>query len=94
MGLALRHLPPHHPAATIGACAATFSPSWTVRPPTRSSCDGGDLAIWLIDDWAGEVRNVAPEEHDDLRWCGPAQWPGLALANGMTAALLERLLLG
>ena len=53
-----------------------------------------DLAIWRIDAWAGGVRNVAPDEHDDLRWCGPDLWPGLELANGIRTGLLDRLLVG
>lgn len=29
-----------------------------------------DLTIWLCTEWEGQVTNVAPEEHDQLRWFG------------------------
>jgi 8-oxo-dGTP pyrophosphatase MutT (NUDIX family) len=26
------------------------------------------LSAWLVPDWEGTPANVAPEEHDDVRW--------------------------
>lgn len=26
------------------------------------------LSVWLVPDWKGVPENVAPEEHDDMRW--------------------------
>lgn len=54
----------------------------------------GDLAIWRIDEWRGEPLNVAPDEHDELRWCAPGDWSGLELANAVTNDLLRELLDG
>ena len=48
------------------------------------------LSAWLVRDWEGTPANVAPEEHDDLRWFGADELPPLAhvlvhqaLANAM-----------
>lgn len=49
---------------------------------------GIDLAIWFVDAWHGEPRNVAPEEHDDIAWLGPGEWPALALADPRYPSLL------
>jgi 8-oxo-dGTP diphosphatase len=33
------------------------------------------LSAWLVRDWHGTPANVAPEEHDDIGWFGPEEWP-------------------
>ena len=48
------------------------------------------LSAWLVRDWDGTPTNVAPEEHDDLRWFGLDELPPPAHA-GVRAALLEAL---
>jgi 8-oxo-dGTP pyrophosphatase MutT (NUDIX family) len=40
-----------------------------------------ELAIWVVTDWAGQVTNCAPMEHDDLRWFGADEWLALSLAH-------------
>jgi 8-oxo-dGTP diphosphatase len=52
--------------------------------PTRVFTDdelGVDLAVWLVDDWASEPVNAAPEEHDALAWRRPDEWSHLPLAH-------------
>ncbi len=36
------------------------------------------LSAWLVDEWQGTPTNVAPDEHDEIRWCGPEELPPLA----------------
>ena len=36
------------------------------------------LSAWLVRDWQGTPANVAPEEHDDIRWFGLEDLPPLA----------------
>lgn len=40
-----------------------------------------ELAIWVVTDWAGQVTNCAPMEHDELRWFGADEWLALSLAH-------------
>ena len=42
---------------------------------------GVELAIWIVDEWRGEPRNTGPDDHDDLAWLGPAEWPALTVAD-------------
>ena len=57
------------------------------------AADGGlDLRLWVLTTWAGEPRNLAPEEHDDLRWVVREELPTLRLAHPSYIALLEELL--
>ena len=50
------------------------------------------LEIWRVDEWAGEITNAAPEEHDALRWFGGAEAQSLELADPQYPALIERVL--
>lgn len=36
---------------------------------------------FVVSQWEGEIRNMAPEEHDELSWVRPAELPGLTLAD-------------
>lgn len=54
--------------------------------------DGADLRIWVIREWVGEPRNVAEDEHDDLRWVGAEDLPGLGLAHQAYAGFLRDVL--
>jgi 8-oxo-dGTP diphosphatase len=36
------------------------------------------LSAWLVGDWQGEPTNVAPDEHDEIRWFRPEELPPLA----------------
>ena len=57
------------------------------------SVDGLVLDLWVITEWAGEVANQAPEEHDDLRWFDPADVENLELAHPSYRKFLAGLLL-
>ena len=45
------------------------------------------LCAWLVRKWRGTPANVAPEEHDDMRWFDLADLPPLA-HDVVRAALL------
>ncbi|MHA3701782.1 NUDIX domain-containing protein [Jatrophihabitans sp. YIM 134969] len=53
---------------------------------------GLDIRIWVVRTWAGEPSNLAPEEHDDLRWFTVEQTRGLRLAHRLLGPLVERVL--
>jgi hypothetical protein len=36
------------------------------------------LSAWLVGDWQGSPTNVAPDEHDEIRWFRPEELPPLA----------------
>jgi len=42
---------------------------------------GVDLSVWVVDHWAGEPTNTAPEEHDALAWCSAGDWTTRRLAD-------------
>ena len=64
------------------------------RPPCRVTGGPADepatISAWLVREWDGTPTNVAPEEHDDLRWfaIGGLPPPG---HPGVRAALLDAL---
>ncbi|MEU8230505.1 NUDIX domain-containing protein [Actinoplanes sp. NPDC048967] len=35
------------------------------------------FSAWLVGDWQGTPANVAPEEHDQIRWFRPEELPPL-----------------
>jgi mutator protein MutT len=49
-------------------------------------------AIWLVDRWESEVRNLAPAEHDAVEWFNLAELSELSLAHrdylGLFASLV------
>jgi 8-oxo-dGTP diphosphatase len=47
----------------------------TITDPTL------DVHAFVVTRWDGEIVNVAPEEHDDLRWFRPGDLAGLRLAH-------------
>jgi 8-oxo-dGTP pyrophosphatase MutT (NUDIX family) len=47
----------------------------TISDPTL------DVHAFLVTRWDGEPVNLAPEEHDDLRWFRPSELAGLKLAH-------------
>ncbi len=49
------------------------------------------LVLFAVRAWEGEPRNLAPEEHDELRWVTAAEARGLALAHPSYADLVARL---
>lgn len=36
------------------------------------------LSAWLVGEWQGTPKNVAPDEHDAIRWFRPEELPPLA----------------
>lgn len=50
------------------------------------------LHIYLVDDWTGEPRNLAPEEHDEIRWTRSAEMGDLTLADSSYPEMLKRAL--
>jgi 8-oxo-dGTP diphosphatase len=47
-----------------------------------------ELTIWVVTDWAGQVTNCAPNEHDELRWFKADEWPAVPLAHPEYHAVL------
>jgi 8-oxo-dGTP diphosphatase len=52
------------------------------------------LSAWLVGAWQGTPTNVAPDEHDEIRWFRPEELPpfaneqlGTALLHAMRGAL-------
>ena len=45
------------------------------------------LSAWLVSDWHGTPTNVAPEEHDDLRWFSLEEMPAFPHVLVRTALL-------
>jgi len=59
--------------------------------PTRVIRDDAldiDLAIWFVDEWRGEPRNIAPEEHDRIAWLTRSEWETRPLADPRYLPLL------
>lgn len=57
------------------------------------SAEGMVLDLWVISEWAGDVANQAPEEHDELRWCDLADVENLRLAHPSYQDVIAGLLL-
>lgn len=51
-----------------------------------------EMHTFLVTRWSGEPRNLAPDEHDDLRWFDASQITELPLADPAYAPVLARLL--
>jgi 8-oxo-dGTP diphosphatase len=51
--------------------------------------DGLELNLYLIDRWEGEPRNVALEEHDDIRWFAADDLELLDLAHPSYVEILQ-----
>lgn len=45
------------------------------------------LGAWLVGEWQGTPTNVAPDEHDEIRWFRPGELP--PLAHGLLGPVLE-----
>lgn len=51
--------------------------------------DDMHLTVYAVDRWTGEPANVAPEEHDEIRWFTLDDLPGLRLADPRLHDLLR-----
>ncbi len=62
----------------LGIQIAPGSASHLYRLTVRPAEEPVLLSAWLVHDWQGTPANIAPEEHDDLRWFGLEELPALA----------------
>ena len=52
----------------LGVHIATGSASHLCRLTAGPAEGQARLSAWLVSDWEGTPANVAPDEHDDIRW--------------------------
>lgn len=59
--------------------------------PWRSLTPTSDLTlnVWVVDDWAGDVENRAPNEHDEIAWFSPDETCNLTLVDDYLEALIH-----
>ena len=74
----------------LGVDATEIDPT----PVVRISAPASDLelGLWVVRAWTGDPTNDCPDEHDEIRWVGVDQLPGLELAHPECLALLTGLL--
>jgi mutator protein MutT len=65
-------------------------PSFSVLA-SDDSPDGLSLDGWVLREWSGDVRNIALDEHDQIRWFTPNRALKLDLAHASYVELLHRL---
>jgi 8-oxo-dGTP diphosphatase len=46
------------------------------------------LHAWVITEWSGDITNLAPDEHDEIRWFDHDELVGIELADDALSALL------
>ena len=51
------------------------------------------FSAWLVDEWEGTPTNVAPDEHDEIRWFRPEELPPL-VHEPVRTALVEAMRVG
>jgi len=67
---------------------------FTVEPPQGAPwktfhTDGLELSVYLVDRWEGQPRNLAVDEHDDLKWISVDRLGGLRLADDACLGMLR-----
>jgi 8-oxo-dGTP pyrophosphatase MutT (NUDIX family) len=62
----------------LGVGTVADSVSHLCRLSAGRGADSLHLSAWLVGDWQGTPENLAPEEHDAIRWFGPKELPPLA----------------
>lgn len=55
--------------------------------------EGLVLDLWLVSEWIGTPANLAPQEHDALRWVRAGDLTGLRFAHSASRDLIENTLL-
>jgi len=61
----------------------TSSTPWTIRRIGTT-----ELSVFVVDEWRGELRNAAPDEHDEVRWISVHEFEGLPFAHVSFPTLL------
>ena len=64
------------------------------EPAAHVTGDDYDVAVYRVDRWAGTPRNVASDEHDEVRFVTPDDARGLLLADSHLLPVVERVLAG
>jgi len=64
----------------LGVHIATGSATHLCRLTAGPADQPALLSAWLVREWQGTPANVAPEEHDDMAWFEPDEFPPLAHA--------------
>ena len=62
----------------LGVQIATSSAVHLCRLDAGCGEESVRLSAWLVGEWKGKPTNVAPEEHDEIRWFRSAELPPLA----------------
>ena len=70
----------------LGVQIATGSVSHLCRLNAGRGGESVLLSAWLVDDWQGTPTNVAPDEHDEIRWFRSEELP--PLAHGLLGTVL------
>ena len=75
----------------LGVQIATGSAVHLCRLDAGRGGESVRLSAWLVDEWQGTPTNVAPDEHDEIRWFEPEELPPLAhelLGTALVDAML------
>lgn len=75
----------------LGVTAAVEGEPRTRIVDRTDAEDGMDLQIWVVEQWSGTPRNLAADEHDDVRWFRAQELSSLRLAHPAYSALLAGL---
>ncbi|WP_328473558.1 NUDIX domain-containing protein [Actinoplanes sp. NBC_00393] len=62
----------------LGVQIATGTAIHLCRLEAGQGEDSVRISAWLVGEWEGTPANVAPDEHDDIRWFRPEELPPLA----------------
>jgi 8-oxo-dGTP diphosphatase len=62
----------------LGVQIATESSIHLCRLDAGRGEESVRFSAWLVSEWAGTPANVAPDEHDEIRWFRPDELPPLA----------------
>jgi 8-oxo-dGTP pyrophosphatase MutT (NUDIX family) len=71
----------------LGVRIDTGSASHLCRLTAGPDAEPALLSAWLVRDWSGTPSNLAPEEHDDIRWFDLDDLPATPHAPIRTALL-------
>jgi 8-oxo-dGTP pyrophosphatase MutT (NUDIX family) len=62
----------------LGVQIAAVSAIRLCRLAAGRGAESVRLSAWLVGEWQGTPTNVAPDEHDEIRWFQPEELPPLA----------------